>query len=56
MEGGGGLIVSARLAVPVPPLLVALKDTDEVPTAGGVPEIKPLVVFTVSPAGNPVAP
>ena len=50
------VIVSVRLAVPVPPLLVALNVTVEVPAAVGVPEINPDVVFTVRPAGNPVAP
>jgi len=49
------LIVSVRGAVPVPPLLLALSETVEVPMPVGVPEIKPLVVFTVRPEGNPVA-
>ena len=40
----------------MPPLLVALSVTLEVPAPVGVPEIKPEVVFTVRPAGNPVAP
>ena len=50
------VIVSDRLAVPVPPVLVALNVTVDVPAAVGVPEINPDVVFTDRPAGNPVAP
>ena len=56
MTGGGTLIVSVRVALPVPPLLVALSVTVEVPAAVGVPEINPVPLFTDSPAGNPVAP
>jgi hypothetical protein len=49
--------VKVRDALPVPPLLVALKVTLDVPTAPvGVPEIKPEAVFTVRPVGNPDAP
>ena len=47
--------VKVSVAVPVPPLLVALKVTEEVPAVVGVPEIKPEVVFTDRPAGKPVA-
>jgi hypothetical protein len=43
-------------ALPVPPLLVALNVTVDVPAAVGIPEITPVVVFTVRPPGNPVAP
>ena len=51
------LIVNVRGALPVPPLLVALSVTLEVPAAPvGVPEIKPETVFTVRPLGNPDAP
>ena len=53
--GGGGSIVKVSVAVPVPVLLVALSVTVEVPAAVGVPEIKPVAVFTDNPAGNPVA-
>ena len=49
-------MVSVSVAVPVPPALVALSVTEEVPAAVGVPEIRPVPVFTDSPAGNPVAP
>ena len=56
MAGAGGLMVRASVAVPVPPALVALSVTDEVPLVVGVPEIRPLLVFTESPAGSPEAP
>jgi len=48
--------VRFKVALPVPPLLIALKVTLEIPAPVGVPEIKPEVVFTVRPAGNPEAP
>ena len=55
--GGSALVVSIRDALPVPPLLVALNITLEVPTGPvGVPEINPEAAFTVRPAGNPDAP
>ena len=56
MTGAGGLTVSVIVALPVPPALVALMVTDEVPAAVGVPEITPLAVFTERPAGSPAAP
>ena len=49
------LIVTVALALPVPEELVALRVTVEVPAAEGVPEIKPVLVFTDSPLGKPVA-
>jgi hypothetical protein len=49
-------MVSVRVALPVPPLLVALRVTVEVPAAVGIPEINPVALFTVKPDGNPVAP
>jgi hypothetical protein len=52
---GGGLIVIDNVALPVPPALVALMVTVKVPEAVGVPEISPVEVFTVKPAGNGVA-
>ena len=55
MTGGRGLIVKVRVAVPVPPLFVALSVTLDAPAAVGVPAIKPVVVLTARPAGNPVA-
>jgi hypothetical protein len=54
--GAAGFTVSVRVALPVPPLLVALTVTVEVAAVVGVPEINPDPVLTVSPAGNPVAP
>ena len=56
MTGGGGLIVKVKVALPVPPELVALIVTLYVPAVVGVPEITPVVVFTVKPAGSPLAP
>jgi hypothetical protein len=59
MTGGAGLIVKVSVALPLPPALVALMVTlyglaASVPAAG-VPEINPVLVFTVKPDGNPVA-
>jgi hypothetical protein len=56
ITGAATVTVKARVVLPVPPLFVALNVTLEVPAAVGVPEIKPEVVFTARPAGNPVAP
>jgi hypothetical protein len=56
ITGDIAVTVRVRGPLPVPPLLVALTVTLEVPTPAGVPEIKPETVFTVTPAGNPVAP
>ncbi|MGA2986785.1 MAG: hypothetical protein ABSG32_23540 [Terriglobia bacterium] len=53
--GRGAAIVSVKAALPVPAALVALRVTAEVPVDVGVPEIKPVVLLTDSPAGNPVA-
>lgn len=47
--------VKVRAALPVPALFVALMVTLEVPATVGVPEIKPVVGFIVSPAGRPEA-
>ena len=55
MTGAADLIVMTRVALPVPPALVALIVTLDVPAVVGVPEINPVVVFTDKPAGNPVA-
>jgi hypothetical protein len=56
MTGAACLIVKVSVALPVPPALVALMVTLYVPAVVGVPEINPVAVFTVKPAGNPVAP
>jgi hypothetical protein len=50
-----GLIVRLRVAVPVPPALVALIVTLVVPLAVGVPVMAPVEVLTDNPAGSPVA-
>jgi hypothetical protein len=55
MTGVAGLIVKVNVALPVPPALVALMVTLDVPAVVGVPEIRPVVVFTANPAGSPVA-
>ena len=49
------MTVKVSVALPVPPLLVALNVTVEVPALAGVPEINPVVVFTDKPEGKPVA-
>ena len=59
ITGAGTVAVKVKTsgALPVPPPLVALNVTLEVPAAPvGVPEIKPDVAFTARPAGNPDAP
>jgi hypothetical protein len=50
------VMFTVRVAVPVPPALVALSVTVEVPVDAGVPEIKPVPAFADKPAGSPVAP
>ena len=50
--GTGLLIVRVSVALPVPPALVALMVTLYVPAVVGVPEIKPVLVFTDRPAGS----
>ena len=49
------MMVKVKVALPVPPALVALMVTVYVPAVVGVPEINPVLVFTVSPPGSPVA-
>ena len=49
------LIVKVSVALPVPPELVALIVTVYVPAVVAVPEINPVLVLTVNPAGSPVA-
>jgi hypothetical protein len=55
MTGVAGLIVKVSVWLPVPPALVALIVTVYVPAVVGVPEINPVLVLTLKPAGNPVA-
>ena len=56
MTGGGGVTVNVNVALPEPVLLVAVTVTVDVPAAVGVPEIRPVPLFTDRPAGNPDAP
>ena len=56
MTGSAAAMVSVKVTLPVPPLLIALRVTVEVAAPVGVPEINPVVLLTVKPAGNPVAP
>ena len=49
-------MVSANVAFAVPPLLVALSVTEAIPAVVGVPEISPVVLLMVKPAGRDVAP
>ena len=53
--GVAGLTVKVNVLVPVPPALVALRATLEVPAVVGVPEMSPVAVLMDRPAGNPVA-
>ena len=55
MAGAGGLTVSTRVAVPVPPAFVAPMVTLKLPMAVGVPVMAPVEVFTDKPVGSPVA-
>lgn len=52
---GVAVTVSTRVALPVPAALVAPNVMFVCPAVVGIPEITPVVVLTVSPAGNPVA-
>jgi len=53
--GLAGLTVIVSVAVPVPVTFVALIVTLDVPAVVGVPLITPVDVFTLKPAGKPVA-
>jgi hypothetical protein len=53
---GGATIVNVNSPVPVPLPLVALRVMLNTPATVGVPEINPVVVFTVKPVGNGAAP
>jgi hypothetical protein len=48
-------MLRASVAEPVPAELVALSVTLKLPAAVGVPEMRPVAVFTESPEGKPVA-
>ena len=48
--------VRTSVALPVPALFVAVIVTFEVPADAGVPEMRPVAVFTERPDGKPAAP
>lgn len=50
-----GLRVITSMALPDPAALLALMTIFTTPVMTGVPDISPVVVFTVKPAGRPVA-
>lgn len=53
---GAAVTVNTSVALPVPPLLVALRVTLNVPATVGVPEITPVEVLRARPVGRPEAP
>ena len=57
IAGEEAVVVTVNVSeeVPVPPPLVALKVILEVPATVSVPEIRPVNVFTLRPAGKPEA-
>ena len=55
IEGGVGNTVITKVALPVPPALLALIVTLLVPVTVGVPLIRPVLALKLSPAGRPVA-
>ena len=56
VNAGGCCTVRASVAEPVPLTFVALTMTLQKPPEVGVPLIRPVEVFTLSPAGRPLAP
>jgi hypothetical protein len=46
--------LSVKVEVPVPAELIARSVTVVWPAVVGVPEMSPVLVFTVNPEGNPV--
>ena len=55
ITGNACAMFNVRLARVVPLELVAPKLTTLTPAAVGVPEINPVLVLTLNPAGNPLA-
>jgi hypothetical protein len=53
IAGFAMVIVSERIAVPVPVALIAPRVTFEVPVAVGVPVMRPVDVLIDRPAGSP---
>jgi hypothetical protein len=56
MTGFATETVNVKVALPVPPALIALRVTEDVAAVVGVPDITPVAVLIDSPAGRPVAP
>ena len=56
MTGSADPMVRLSDAVPLPALFVAVSVTVEVPAVVGVPLMTPVAVFTLKPAGSPLAP
>jgi len=52
---GTATAVSVSVAFPVPALFAACSEIVETPAVVGVPEIKPVVLFTERPLGRPIA-
>ena len=50
------ITVKFKVALPVPPPLVALIVTAKVPVTVGAPLMTPVLEFTLNPVGNPDAP
>ncbi len=55
ITGAGGLIVIVNVFIPVPPALIALIVTLEVPVTVGAPLMTPVDVFILKPGSKPVA-
>ena len=55
ISGANALTVTVSVLLPVPTVLLAEIVTDLVPAVVGVPEITPVPLFTLKPAGRPVA-
>ena len=49
------MVIASVTAELIPVALVAVRLTLVIPTAVGVPEIKPVAAFNVTPAGNGLA-
>jgi hypothetical protein len=52
MLKGAVMVIPRALVLVLPPASVTLKVTVEVPALVGVPDITPVEVFNVNPAGN----
>src|SRR5204862_91039 len=55
MTGGPNVMLKVTPRLPVPVPLVANTVALNVPVAVGVPEMRPVAVFTVTPGGSPLA-